>query len=223
MRSRVSGHSLAALALALLIHGIMALLILNVQSAPRLPGIPPIHVALVYETVESEAIIPDLVPEPAILPVRQEAADTIPVPPDGPAVTENTVSAQPAETPVSARSTSGPAEADMAVNEDAYILSPATQSVLRGLQCPGDPEAFARTGICPHGAGRHLQMVASDTRASDFYTIDVSAIRALFGVSPHFLAGQAVLENGIRQPSLSNAGSMRETLPPSMPDPAFGD
>ncbi len=106
---------------------------------------------------------------------------------------------------------------------DAYTLSPGTLSVLRGIQCPGDPEAFARTGVCPEGAGQHSVMVASDDTASSFYAMDIGAIRAMFGQGGHALAGEATLDDSTSRSALSNADSIRETLPPSSRDPAFGD
>jgi hypothetical protein len=219
---RARAHSVAAIASAILVHGLFAILFLNAQS--RLPPLilPSIPVTLLFEPVEPAALTPDIAPEPIIESVPETPADAPAVPPAG-SVTPERVFLPPAETPVSARYTSESVTAETNRNEDTYILSPATQSVLRGLQCPGDPDAFARTGICPQGAGRHSQMVASGERASDFYTIDVAAIRAMFGQAPHALAGQSTLSDGTQRRSLSNADSMRETLPSSSPDPAFGD
>lgn len=217
-RFRARAHSVAAIASAILVHGVFAILFLNAQSKLPPLTLPSIQVTLLFEPAEPAALTPDIAPEPIIESVPEAPA----APPADSATPERDV-LQPAETPVSARSTSESVTAETNVNEDTYILSPATQSVLRGLQCPGDPDAFARTGICPQGAGRHSQMVASGERASDFYTIDVAAIRAMFGQAPHALAGQSTLSDGTQRRSLSNADSMRETLPSSSPDPAFGD
>lgn len=212
-----------AVGLALLVHAIFAVILLNAQRTPHPPILPSLDVTLVYELPERVMDAPDIPParepEPAAEAIPQEPAIT-------PAIAdaaETEDSTQPVVEPTSARSTSEPVTPDADTNENLYILSPATQSVLRGLQCPGDPEAFARTGVCPQGAGRHTQMVASPESASAFYTIDVAAIRAMFGQSSHALAGQATLEDGTQRRSLSNADSMREMLPASNPDPAFGD
>lgn len=199
-------------------HAVFAVILLNAQSTPPPLSLLSLQLTLVFEPTEPDHT-PGPEPEPAVMPVLQEPE----VAPASAAAPETEDSGQPVEEPVSARSTSEPAVVNADATEDSYVLNPATQSVLRGLQCPGDPEAFARTGVCPQGAGRHTQMVASSESASDFYTIDVSAIRALFGVSPHALAGQSTLADGTQRRSLSNADSMRETLPPSRPDPAFGD
>lgn len=217
-RFGASVHTLVAIALAILLHGMIAVLLLSAPNTSAPLTMPPIHVALVHEPAQSEPAVPDILPEPAI-----EPADTPPSPPSDSVASESRASAQPVEDLVSARSTSESVAAETNGNEDTYILSPATQSVLRGLQCPGDPDAFARTGICPQGAGRHSHMVASGERASDFYMIDVASIRAMFGQAPHALAGQSTLEDGTQRRSFTNADSMRDVLPAIRPDPAFGD
>jgi len=223
----VSGHSAAALAAALLMHGFFAVLLLNARSTPPRFTVAPIDVVLVFEPADPDPVTPDispvLAPELVVEAVEQVREDLPLGPPADSEAPENVVSPQPQKEPVSARSPSASAVADVDANEDAYILSPATQSVLRGLQCPGDPDAFARTGVCPQGAGRHTQMVAADESASDFYKIDVAAIRAFFGQAPHALAGQSTLEDGTQRRSLSNAHGIRDVLPSSSPDPAFGD
>lgn len=208
-------------------HGVFAVLLLNVRSTPPPFTVPPIDVVLVFAPADPDPVTPDispvLAPEHVVEAVEQGREDLPPASPADSEAPENVVSPQPEKEPVSARSPSESVAADAVANEDTYILSPATQSVLRGLQCPGDPDAFARTGICPQGAGRHTQMVAADESASDFYTIDVAAIRAFFGQAPHALAGQSTLEDGTQRRSLSNADAMRDVLPSSSPDPAFGD
>lgn len=212
---------MAALAVTAGVHGILASLVLN--ASPPLPWqeIDAIDVALVFEqtAIEDEPpAAPDMEDTPRSEPLEdisegQEA--------DSPMVENPPAVVSPP--PASARSADEApvGNADPAAN--AYALSPGTQSVLRGLQCPGDPDAFARTGICPQGAGRHTQMMAADETASSFYLIDVEAIRAQFGQAAHPLSGQATLDNGTQRHSLSNADSMRDALPASRPDPAFGD
>lgn len=164
---------------------------------------------------EEEAEITE--PEPIIDPVPED--EPVDPGPEAPVEADQPIPLP----PVSARA--GEADIDEASppSPEAYPISPGTRSVLQGLQCPGNLEAFARTGVCPQGSGRHTAMVAADESAAEFYTIDVSAIRALFGVSPHALAGQGTLDNGTQRRSLANSDSIRDALPASQPDPAFGD
>jgi hypothetical protein len=124
--------------------------------------------------------------------------------------------------PVSARS--APADADAtSTSVDAFPLSPGTRSVLQRLQCPGDPETFARTGLCPHGARASSQMAAAAPAASDYIGIDTAALLAEFGIAPHALSGQPTLDSGTRNRAFSNSDSIRDALPASRRDPAFGD
>lgn len=218
---RVERKTVAALAVTAGVHGILASLVLN--ASPPLPWqeVDAIDVALVFDqtAIEDERpTAPDMedIPRPEPLEVVSEAEDA-----DG--LTVENPPAAASSPPASARSADEAPVGNIDPAANAYALSPGTQSVLRGLQCPGDPDAFARTGICPQGAGRHTQMVAADETASSFYLIDVDSIRAQFGQGPHPLSGQATLDNGTQRHSLSNADSMRDALPASRPDPAFGD
>lgn len=226
IRRSVGPNRLAAIGITFLIHVSFLALVLN----PRDPHLPTnsasINVALIFEqpvlepapTPETPDPVEDPIPE-----VDQSPTQTGTVPPTPAPVIP--IPARPLETPapVSAQSTSEFPEVDNEFSDDVYVLSPGTQSVLRGIQCPGDPDAFANSGICPQGAGRHSAMVAADETASDFYAIDVGSIRALFGYSPHALSGQDTMDDGTERRSLSNADSMREALPASRADPAFGD
>lgn len=162
----------------------------------------------------------DILPEPVIDPVNPSPAIE-PLP--EPAPTESALPTPIDVAPASARSTDQPASTDTPIGDDIYTLQPGTRSVLRGLQCPGDPETFARTGVCPTDARRSAQLVATEETAADFYTIDLDAIRALYGRAPHALSGQPTLGDGTQRRSLSNSDSIREALPASQPDPAFGD
>lgn len=215
---------LTAIGGALLIHAVILVVAVNAPNAIFITSADPIDIALIFETpvleesdsAELAALVEEPTPEFEPPPLEAEAP-TQPQP-------ESLVSTPEAEPPVevSAQSTARLA-VDSEFSDDVYVLSPGTQSVLRGLQCPGDPDAFAATGICPQSAGRHTAFVAADESASDFYAIDIGAIRALFGQAPHALSGQDTLDNSTQRRALSNADSMREALPASRPDPAFGD
>jgi hypothetical protein len=218
---RVAPKASVTLGVTTCVHGIVAVLVLNTTPPRSHRATGAIDVALVLEPTAIEEEPPAFLdmedmprPAPPDYVAEEIAADE--------SVAENSASA--ATTPsVSVESTNETPTEHVDPAENAYSFSPGTQSVLRGLQCPGDPEAFARTGICPQGAGRHTQMVAANETASNYYMIDVESIRARFGQAPHLLSGQATLDNGTQRHSLSNADTMRDALPASQPDPAFGD
>ncbi len=202
--------------LALLVHSGLAVSVLSIPSS-EFDGFSHItQIVLIPAPMEADPQAPELpdvedIPQPDI---AEETAAPEPV---------ESVTSEPAHAlPVSARA--APVETDAASNAaDAYPLSTGTRSVLQGLQCPGDPESFAQTGICPQAARRNSRMAAAGETVGDFYTIDVAAIRAAFGIAPHALAGQATLGDGNRTGGLANSNSMRDVLPASRRDPAFGD
>ena len=205
-----------AAGLALLLHGALAVSILSVPSS-EFDGFSRItEIVLIPAPPEAEPQAQDAPAVENILP--PDIVEEIEVPEAIDATTSEPANAP----PVSARA--APAEANATSQAaDAYPLSPGTRSVLQGLHCPGDPESFALTGICPQAARRNSRMVAVGESAADFFTIDVAAIRAQFGIAPHALAGQATLGETNQSGNLANSNSIRETLPASQPDPAFGD
>ncbi|GJL97881.1 MAG: hypothetical protein DHS20C06_16980 [Hyphobacterium sp.] len=213
-------HGLAISA-AIITHFALVVLVITIPS--KLPPPPQRAIAIdltfglpLDVQVEDIAPIPIADPDPVNL---TPPVEPLPTTESGDPTQRITIDAAPA----SARSTDRPASTVTPTSEEAYSLRPGTRSVLRGLQCPGDPEAFARTGICPQDARRSAQLVATEETAADFYTIDLDAIRALYGRAPHSLSGQATLGDGTQRRSLSNSDSIREALPASQPDPAFGD
>jgi len=58
----VSGHSAAALAAALLMHGFFAVLLLNARSTPPRFTVAPIDVVLVFEPADPDPVTPDISP-----------------------------------------------------------------------------------------------------------------------------------------------------------------
>jgi hypothetical protein len=213
-------HGLAIVA-AIITHSVLVVLVIVLPS--KLPTSPQ-HVIEINLTFARPLDVPseESTREPVVDPdpaVPSQPDDPLPAPAFDNPPPQSVADA----TPASARSTDQPVSAASQASDETYTLRPGTQSVLRGLQCPGDPEAFAHTGICPQDARRSTQIVATEETAADFYTIDLDGIRALYGRAPHALSGQPTLGDGTQRRSLSNADSIRETLPASQPDPAFGD
>ncbi|HAQ36169.1 MAG TPA: hypothetical protein DCQ53_12525, partial [Alphaproteobacteria bacterium] len=141
-----------------------------------------------------------------------------------PVETERPVqAASAADAPVSARAVDQPPDTPASGERDIYAVSPGTRSVLSGLQCPGDPEGFARTGVCGEMARRtaRIEVPAEDMMAG--FDLSRAQIRALFGDNGAILAGEPTLDNPAARRNLSSADQMRDALPASRPDPAFGD
>jgi hypothetical protein len=214
-RTAVSDHRLPAASLALLIHVALAAAILSLPSAPDTAPSRITEVVLIPSPIETESA-------PPTDPVDEDSAQSEPV--DEPVAVDAPAETLPSADQPAVSAQAAPADADdQSDSPDAYALSPGTRSVLQGLQCPGDPETFARTGLCPQSARNSGQLVAADPSASDFFAIDTAAIRARFGIAPHALSGQATLDAGQRRGALANSDSIRDALPASRPDPAFGD
>ena len=158
---------------------------------------------------------PEIIPEPETPPVEIESA----APPDSPAPQD----AIPAQAPVSARAVDDAPDTPATPGRDIYSVSPNTRSVLSGIQCPGAPDVFASTGVCPDNARRSVNIAAAPESASDHFAIDVNALRAEWGLGPSLLEGEDTLANPGERRTLSSSDQMRDTLPPRVPDPAFGD
>ncbi|WP_421790741.1 hypothetical protein [Hyphobacterium sp.] len=214
--------------------GLAVAVILHIGSLSAIllagPGEPPVSSARVIDVALFTSELPEPQPpiaaDPELEPEPPQTIDeeTIAPPSISEPATGSENQAGPSEQePVSAQSTTGDASLSEDPGTDAYPLNPGTRSVLSGIQCPGDIQTFQRTGVCPDGARRTARLTAAGESPSDHYSIDVSAIRAMFGVSPHALAGTATLASGLNDPSFSNSDAMRDRLPSSAPDPAFGD
>lgn len=189
----------------------------RVETPP--PPIEALQVTLVeYPEPPPPEPEPELLPEPE--PDPEPVIETPPPDPVPEAVTETP---PPASAPVSAQAVETPPETPPSGERDVYAVSPGARSVLAGFQCPGDPEGFARTGVCPDSARRGMTMAARPEAAEDHYSIDVWALRAEWGVGPGILAGEPTLDNPQERRTLSSSDQMRDTLPPSIRDPAFGD
>ncbi|MEE2526407.1 hypothetical protein V0U79_08515 [Hyphobacterium sp. HN65] len=199
---------------AVCVHAGLAIFIFSVKHDPVVPVSVITDIVIVAEPDE----------ELSQLPEPDEVTETAAIAPGPqPETTASPVASLPALPPVSARAGETEAADTEPESNLVYPISPGTRSVLQGLQCPGDPDAFARTGLCPQGAGPHTAMAAADESAADFITLDTGTIRSMFGLAPHALAGQAALDGGTQRTGLANSDSIRDALPASQPDPAFGD
>ena len=107
----------------------------------------------------------------------------------------------------------------------------STADTLRGIFCLNSSDATRDAGDCPHDQGESgLAMLQYANSGHDLsalqeaFALNLSPdqIRALFGQAPHELSGQPTLDTTSRRPT-SSADEMRDTLPASIPDPAFGD
>ncbi|MAL11117.1 MAG: hypothetical protein CMF74_15800 [Maricaulis sp.] len=66
-----------------------------------------------------------------------------------------------------------------------------------------------------------IEVPAEDMMAG--FDLSRAQIRALFGDNGAILAGEPTLDNPAARRNLSSADQMRDALPASRPDPAFGD
>lgn len=222
------GRRLAAFALALALHlALFALMILS----PR-PSAAPAPRAVSVTLVS----LPEPAPEPEIGPVTdrvvmEEGVET-PLQEDEDRMergvedgSERRLESAPPAAAVSARSGAPePAAGPAPEGADVYPLAPGTRSLLHALQCPGDPERFARTGVCPQQARAAANLAApigpQTLSEAGLGPIDVAGIRARFGVRTPDPGGVVTLSQR-RHPGLGAAD--RESLPATRPDPAFGD
>jgi hypothetical protein len=203
---------------------INALLIFGLIRLP--PGtIEPfqvIDVTFVVPAPEPQPeVVEEAVPEPVVEDIPPEPEPITERPPES--VSPSSVQAAPSDAPVSARSVDEAPESPPSGDRDVYAVSPGTRSVLSGLQCPGDPEGFARTGVCGDTARRYARIEAPAEDLAAGFDLSADQIRALFGDSDHIYAGQPTLDSPAARRNLSTADQMRDALPASRPDPAFGD
>lgn len=203
---------------------INALLIFGLIRIP--PGtIEPfrvIDVTFVVPAPEPEPeIAEEAVPEPVAEDIPPDPEPVAERPPETPAPAQ--FQPAPSNAPVSARSVDEAPDSPPSGDRDVYAVSPGTRSVLSGLQCPGDPERFARTGVCGDEARRYARVEAPAEDLAAGFDLSADQIRALFGDTDHIYAGQPTLDSPAARRNLSTADQMRDALPASRPDPAFGD
>lgn len=203
---------------------INALLIFGLIRLP--PGtIEPfqvIDVTLVVPAPEPQPeAVEEAVPEPVVEDIPPDPEPITERPPE--TVSPSPIQATPSDAPVSARSVDEAPESPPSGEREVYAVSPGTRSVLSGLQCPGDPEGFARTGVCGDTARRYARIEAPAEDLGAGFDLSPDQIRALFGDTDHIYAGQPTLDNPAARRNLSTADQMRDALPASQPDPAFGD
>lgn len=208
-----------AISLAILVNaGLLSAVLLTRPPATPTP-LRALNVTLIEIPPE-----PDIEPEPVLEPI---AEPNPPVEPESvappPAPQAPPTDAPQAQAPVSARSVDEAPTSPITDGLDIYAVSPGTRSLLSGMQCPGAPEEFARTGHCPEAATRAANLVAPEESAADHFALDVNALRADWGLGPSILEGENTLADPNARRTLSSSDQMRDVLPPSRPDPAFGD
>jgi len=211
---------LFAAGFALTVNVVLLAVILSGRVTNAPVALQSIQVTFVELQPEPEPEIepepePEIIPEPETPPVEIENT----APPD----TSAPQDAIPVQAPVSARAVDEAPDAAPTPGRDIYSVSPGTRSVLSGIQCPGAPDVFASTGICPDDARRSVNLAAAPESASDHFSIDVNALRAEWGLGPSILEGEDTLADPNSRRTLSSSDQMRDTLPPRVPDPAFGD
>ncbi|WP_291844923.1 hypothetical protein [Maricaulis sp.] len=176
-------------------------------------------------------------PEPADIPPEPEAeaaADPDPLPPapppDGPTASPAGTTGRLAEAPNILRDTNPFNDERVAIPFPGGEGS--RESAVRSVFCLSTSDANRRALDCsPFTAGDGLPMrlyaseenIARGQAAMAQFTAD--QIRALLARNPYpgrNLAGQATLADVSGRPTAS-ADQMRDTLPPLIPDPAFGD
>ncbi|MEN0651413.1 MULTISPECIES: hypothetical protein [Hyphobacterium] len=221
-RTMLSRHQrLAAIGGGALIN---ALLIFGLIRIP--PGtierFRVIDVTFIVPAAELEPeIVEEAVPEPVVEDIPPDPEPVAERPPETPVPAQSQPA--PSNAPVSARSVDEAPESPPSGERDVYAVSPGTRSVLSGLQCPGDPEGFARTGVCGETARRTARIEVPEEDMLAGFDLSTAQIRALFGDSDHIYAGQPTLDSPAARRNLSTADQMRDALPASRPDPAFGD
>jgi hypothetical protein len=235
--SELTRRRMLAGALALAINsGFIALILFTPRDAPLNLDARTIDVILV-STPEPEPVAqPEQVVEAdQNIPIEQEAEvtaepapETEPVEPlvDTDLDPEDEIETEPMQT------SAAPAGRLESFSGDA-LPYPAgrgsTAFVLRETFCLNSSDANREAGNCPHDPERDglglLQYTGSHdlSELRERFGLDLSPdeIRVLHGVAPHALAGQPVIDSARR--STSSSDEMRETLPASRPDPAFGD
>ena len=109
------------------------------------------------------------------------------------------------------------------------VLPGGTRTALRALYCLSSSEAVREVGACPDGPvpeglalAQYGPSISPEALARMGVGLTAEQIRALLGDVPHKYAGRPTLEER-QSPTHTSAGEMREQLPPSTPDPAFGD
>ncbi|WP_300528350.1 hypothetical protein [Maricaulis sp.] len=178
------------------------------------------------ETPEDEAPAP--APDPGPLPPRTDQAVELSSPPAASPSTDEDDEDQPAEP--------GGSSGFLAFEGEALPLPAgrgSTPMLLREVFCQSSSAATRQAGACPDGPPERGLAYARHGSAEELARVraalglDLSAedIRALFGGQPlgsRDLSGLGTTTNQHSLPT-SSADSMRDSLPPLVPDPAFGD
>lgn len=230
----------APVGLALVLHGIALALLIHLVRPPVLEAPNRlIHVELVRPAPEPE---PAAVEQPAA-PVS-EAAVSAPVEPAAPQPADR-VPAQSPSQPAARSQEPAPAETAPARpapqgavlaapgGADVETTPPTRSSALRGLACARAFGAQESTVGCEGEAGAGYDFVRfavgeGAAHVEGLVTARFNALAGLYGADANpalrRLPGQQGMQVMVnRRTGLGGAHEMRDSLPPMVPDPAFGD
>jgi hypothetical protein len=174
------------------------------------------------------------VPEPALETIQDAQAQppdaAVPEPPAPELAEPSPPEPSPSE-PAPSRSAAGAVVLDAPGGVDGLVAMPTRGSALRGLACARAFDDPGGTLGCPEGAGLDFSRYASGEAVAQVGAVTQARFDALYGLygavldpSLRRLPGQQGMEvMQTRRAGLSGADEMRESLPPMVPDPAFGD
>ena len=231
-RARVRRGAAPAIAIAL--HGVaFAALIVLAPPPPTAPRVEVVNVELAVEPRR------DRVPEPAPVSelVRDARGALAPemAPAEAPSPAPRPQDVAPDSAPQPAPQPSGPAAAEAVLDApggaSGPIDMPTRTSSLRGLACARSFDPANITIGCEDGPALDFSLYASSMGAAqvEAATADqFNVLAGLYGASLSPAARRLPGQQGIevmtfRRLGMSGSDEMRDTLPPLVPDPAFGD
>ncbi|MDG1416814.1 MAG: hypothetical protein P8P99_03320 [Maricaulis sp.] len=228
---------LRASGIALGVHGVFGLTAYFAHSEyfEKLPEIPKSVDVVFLNPPEPELTPP---PEPEIEPEIAPPAPAVPPPPprDTPVVPVPTEA--PPAGPVSSEEDEEEAPPQMTNLErlQSYEVQPffiapppgRTAELLQSVFCATTPDSSRDAAECDYSDYDPTALLQyAETRdlgalnAAFGLDLTPNQIRILNGIAAHELAGQATLDTSARP--TSSADEMRDTLPPQVVDPSFGD
>ena len=230
-----------AFATALLANSLLFALIFAVPRHDfAAPERAPFEVTLLSQPVPSEPVPAEETAEQdnPVEPDTPAEAQTVPVPREIIEAEAPVIAVLPADGDLSDEdedAAASPLVAGFQTFSDSPLALPAgpgsTQMFVRNVFCTSSSDANREAGACPDRADENtfeFARFASEeelarVRAAMGLDLTPAQIRALFNIQPtRNLAGQATMTNQHSQHT-SSADSMRDSLPPLVPDPGFGD
>ena len=228
---------LRALAIALGVHvlfGVVAYFAQN-EYFENLPEIPD-SVDVVFLTAPEPVLSPPPEPEPLPQISPPEPAVAPPPPSDTPAVPDTILPAAGTAVETDDEDEENAATISNSQRLAAYEVQPinigpppgSTARFLQDIFCATTPDATREAADCDRTDYDVTALLRStgthDPEALNAaFGLDLTPeqIRAMFGVTRHELSGQPTLDTTNRPTSSSD--QMRDTLPPQVVDPSFGD